>query len=192
MNYSFSQIDHKYYELVNSYKERGYVDKTKMTFHLGVYRHATLINECETVEILVKNHTSTDLSGCPNCGIVLIVEHYTDNQLKYTDTLLRVYDIGHDYYTDSLDEINNVKEIRINRFLNHHKCKCLNLKLNCDKLKPSALNYIHSKVFNIISKYNRTDNFKLIDLYTSYDDTSRNLVVVIKHNDNSTPEAIYI
>ena len=191
MNYSFNQIDHKYYELVNSYKERGYVDKTKMTFHLGVYRHATLVNEFETVKISIKNHNDSDSHECANYDIILTVEHYTDNQLKYTDTILKVYDISHDYYTDSLAEVYHAREIRTNRFLDYHRRKCLNVKLNCNKLKPSVYDYLHSKIFNIISVHNRTNDFKLIDLYASYNGTSRNIVAVIKHSDNKASEAFY-
>lgn len=191
MNYSFNQIDHKYYELVNSYKERGYVDKTKMTFNLDVYRHATLVSEFETAKILIKTYNDFDSHGYANYGIILVVEHYTDNKLKCTDIILKVYDISHYYYTDNLAEVHHIREIRTNRVLNHHRCKRLNIKLNCNKLKPSVHNYLHNKIFNIISEHNRTDDFKLIDLYTSYNGTSRNIVAVIKHNDNKASEAFY-
>ena len=122
----------------------------------------------------------------------------TINNNIYTCTVqsdkysLYLYSLSPSYYTDDVSDIIESNQIRLKRHIDYFSNMPLSIHLNKKKLSSRVNNYIRNKINSFLEKRNRTLEYSIRDIYFSYREENRDLVVVIKHKDNIGTEALYI
>lgn len=188
--YTFQQINDGYNELVNTYKDVGFMeDPYSITQCFGNTYRCTELSFNDKIIRMIMEHTTHDDSrfSYPVSCVQLKLERPESTDVVHR----RFYYVSDDYYLTDLDEIQKIRKLQLDRLLNHSKNTALYCDINKSKLSSNTLSFLKKRIENYLLNNNRTLFYQIKYIYFSYRNLERQLVIVIKHDDKAGTEAIY-
>lgn len=195
MGYTIHQIQKLFNDVVDTYKAMLFeeVKCSSTVYHTsnGIYRSTVLKSSArDSVSVrvnLVSKHASLDGLDYQTYFIDLNVDQYVYGQSKSTAHYNRFYGIDSNYYTLDFNEVKHAKDVRFKRYLNFRNNRCKTIHLNISKMSDRLVTYLRKAIDTELSDHTKT--YILKDVYFNYTSLDRNLVVIIKREDNDSTEA---
>lgn len=195
MGYTIHQIQKQFNDVVDTYKDMLFEEvKCSSTVYYtsnGIYRSTVLKSSArDSVSVrvnLVSKHASLDGLDYQTYFIDLNVDQYVYGQSKSTAHYDRFYCIDSNYYTLDFNEVKHAKDVRFKRYLNFRNNRCKTIHLNISKMSDRLVTYLRKAIDTELSDHTKT--YILKDVYFNYTSLDRNLVVIIKREDNDSTEA---
>lgn len=188
--YTFQQINDRYNELVNTYKNMGFMeDPYSITQCFGnTYRCTELSFNGKIIKVIMEHTTHDDSRfSYPVSCTQLKLERPESTDVIYR----RFYYVNGDYYLTDLDEIQKIRKLQLDRMLSRSEHTALYCDINKRKLSSNTLSFLKNRIENYLLNKNRTLSYQIKYIYFSYRNLERQLVIVIKHDDKAGTEAIY-
>lgn len=195
MGYTIHQIQKQFNDVVDTYKAMLFEEvKCSSTVDYtsnGIYRSTVLKSSArDSVSVrvnLVSKHPSLDGLDYKAYFIDLDADQYVYGQSKSTAHYNRFYCIDSNYYTLDFNEVKHAKDVRFKRYLNFRNNRCKTIRLNISKMSDRLVTYLRKAIDAELN--NSTETYMLKDVYFNYTSLDRNLVVIIKREDNDATEA---
>lgn len=195
MGYTIHQIQKQFNDVVDTYKAMLFEEvKCSSTVDYtsnGIYRSTVLKSSArDSVSVrvnLVSKHASLDGLDYKAYFIDLDADQYVYGQSKSTAHYNRFYCIDSNYYTLDFNEVKHAKDVRFKRYLNFRNNRCKTIRLNISKMSDRLVTYLRKAIDAELN--NSTETYMLKDVYFNYTSLDRNLVVIIKREDNDATEA---
>lgn len=188
--YTFQQINDRYNELVNTYKNMGFMEGPySITQCFGnTYRCTELSFNGKIIKVIMEHTTHDDSRfSYPVSCTQLKLERPESTDVIYR----RFYYVNGDYYLTDLDEIQKIRKLQLDRMLSRSEHTALYCDINKRKLSSNTLSFLKNRIENYLLNKNRTLFYQIKYIYFSYRNLERQLVIVIKHDDKAGTEAIY-
>ena len=190
IGYTFQRINDEYNELINTYKDMGFVeDPYSITKCFGnVYGCTELSFNDKTIKVIMEHATHDDSRFSYPVSCTQLKLERPDS----TDVIhRRFYWVNDDYYLTDLDEIQKIRKVQLDRMISRSEHTALYCDINNRKLSNNALSFLKNRIENYLLNNNRTLSYQVKYIYFSYRNLERQLVIVIKHDDKAGTEAIY-
>lgn len=195
MGYTIHQIQKQFNDVVDTYKAMLFEEvKCSSTVDYSVnsiYRSTVLkssVRDSVSVRVnLVSNNESLYGLDYQTYFIDLNVDQHVYGQSKSAAHYNRFYCIDSNYYTLDLNEVKHAKDVRFKRYLNFRNNRCKTIHLNISKMSDRLVTYLRKAIDAELN--NSTKTYSLQDVYFNYTSLDRNLVVIIKREDNDSTEA---
>ena len=184
MKFNLNQIERIYNGFIGEAVSRGYTGYSKY-IHLIPHRKHEVVLSNKDSEICVAINYWYSFNPTINNNI------YTCD-IQSDKHSLCLYSLSPSYYTDDISDIIEANQIRLKRHIDYFSNRPLSIHIDKKKLSSRVNNYISNKVNSFLEKKNRTLEYYISDIYFSYREENRDLVVVIKHKDNIGTEALYV
>lgn len=188
--YTFQQINSGYNELVNTYKDMGFVeDPYSITQCFGnTYGCTELFFNDKSIKVVMErtSHNDSRFSYPVSC-VQLKIERPESTDAVHR----RFYYVSDDYYLTDLDEIQKIRKLQLDRFLSRSNHTALYCNIDKSKLSSNTLSFLKNRVESYLLNNRRTLSYQIKCIYFSYRNLERQLVIVIKHEDKAGTEAIY-
>lgn len=190
IGYTFQQINDVYNELINTYKNMGFVeDPYSITQCFGnTYGCTELFFNNKNIKVIMEyaSHNDSRFSYPVSC-VQLKLERPESTDVIHR----RFYYVADNYYLTDLDEIKKIRKLQLDRMLSRSNHTALYCDINKRKLSSNTLSFLKNRIENYLLNNNRTLSYQIKYIYFSYRNLERQLVIVIKHDDNVGTEAIY-
>lgn len=184
MKYNFNQIKQLYNKFIKTYLDKGYKSDNIFT-DLIPYKNYKTILKNNNLEFNISISYNYVYSSILTNNIRICI-------ISANDYKLVLYPLSPHYYTDNINDIVKSKEIHLNRDLNYLSRKPFSVHINKYNLSLQTKQYLNNKINKWLDSKYRSHEYSIRDIYFSYNEYSRDFIVVIKHSDNIGTEALYL
>lgn len=194
MNYTAKQVKDTFNMMVTGLEMGGFkLDRiTCKNICLFAYNYRHLTKGDTSVKLILKGgNKQIDGFGYGVITVTITAERYVNEKCVDISDILTVYEIGDDYYTDDLMTIARVRNLSRDRFIRRTN-KAWTTHLKISKIPVRSMLYLINQINDSMDSRDRSYNYVIRDVYFSHTDNSRELVVVIKHDDCNATEAMYL
>lgn len=190
MGFTTSQVLQHFNSIVNLYKAFDYIEVpcSNICYYGNTYRSINLVKNDDTVTLSLERESDQD-NDLDYLNLDVKVFAKDDCKCKYHGNFYRFYKVGGDYFTLNENEAKSVAILKHNRFISYWDHRGKSLYLNINKMSAKLSAYLHKLVNTRLD--DRSKDYVIRDVYFSYTECTRKLVVVIKHDDNNATEAFW-